>query len=1543
MRVPGGSALVEESVREVLLIRKSLWELHKLLTDLPDDMLEDSRDSSPELNDSPCSNHGNGNRPQHAWNGQTDWTNQRPPALTEDNYEDEGSYHQDYSYENGPGPLGQGGVQGYPYEREGYPYSSTGPEESSCTNDFSIDKGYEQEPYSPTKHPNDQQNYNQYRNHFQNVDNGGTAEKMPNHHKATFQPRQPSQMFNPEGHQNGHLPNGHLPNGHLPNGHLPNGHLPNGHLPNGHLEQLQRDFLDSRQNTLEGQQLAQLQVLHQAQNRQLEELERKMEDSKRSIRFLEHQLAIVKDEKEGLAVSLKESSHVLEESQSREAQLQASVTALERQIHTLTERDQESQKKLCVAEAAVDSMQQQMMEMCRSDTLTRVREQHDRDTHAFREQHEARVLSLQQMLDSHTHALQEQTELGQRLREQVRQLERQREEEQVERASVINALTQRLEDSQKQCAKLLHTGSVQEMSQMQMRLQQAQSAKSMSEEMNKALQEELSELKDQIRLYESAVKLGVVSLDSGGDWDNQLSDSYAELGIKKVNWKKTRMHSTPAQGEGVEPSEVVRELRAELQRCLASLKDKRQRISDLQHDLHVTQEQLQQHSVHTHSSTSTSPKGDGSLQKPAGAAAASSSDLTLLQEERQHLQDRVEVLERRNAELKQSEEKVKAANSELCSKMREMIQELDQEKQEAEERYERTQQQFRDDVVKRVSSELTQEHQAQMEELRTQHQQQTQALESKLCELQGEMVAVQECYISICKEKDRLEEEESKRQQASERAVEQLRAELQSEHQGELSRLRSQWEAEQQEHLQSNLASAQQSWQQQQQEVERAWSVRLERAVEEERRRRAAVTQEGGCQTEAREEVQAPMVPREEVQAPMVPREEVQAPAVPREEVQAPAVPWEEVQAQLQEQRERLQREAQEEQVAAVRRAQRELQQKHLKEVAKHVEGAVSRAHSRWLEELPTQPEYKARLQAEKSQWEQHTHTQISAAVEAAKDQWEEAAQADRAELEQSRERIGQLQEEVRSLQEEARSLGEQQEALLGAELAAARTSWTRRQQEETGRLQNQHQTQLEQDLQRAREEAQQEVKEGLQEALQLLRREGERTEEKSDCRRGGLRELCREALARAVAIARQDWSKRSEEKLRHVLKEMQERHQKEILQLQNSSAEGLDVPCVSKRCSETASRLQKKTQELQRQLEKACRQLQQTTRDHRTTLHTLTEEHEEVLRQEREAHAKAVEEAKRSAQEEGHGGQKSLQAGLEEMKEQYTGAVEKIRGDMLRYLQESKERAAELIRGEVQRERQETARRMRRYYLTCLQELLHDGGHANGAAEKKIINAASKLAAMAKVLETPTNKKKLGKSQTAQEEANLISVPGQTPRVPSGLAPTSALGDPVGVRPQALACVREASESSGQSNACAISAPESSSLPRGLGDRTASESRGAPREQPQGLRGPTPPQLKPPASQKPPMSAAPLLVLGARRAPEGRRQPGTRTEFDACGSFLGDATDSTIYRQIVKATSGLPEGSGRLAPKSLFSELKGPQQDSGFSSPPSQLRKRPA
>lgn len=46
--------------------------------------------------------------------------------------------------------------------------------------------------------------------------------------------------------------------------------------------------------TADREQLAQLQILKKAQQRQIEDLERKLEDSRRKMRYVEHQLAIVK-------------------------------------------------------------------------------------------------------------------------------------------------------------------------------------------------------------------------------------------------------------------------------------------------------------------------------------------------------------------------------------------------------------------------------------------------------------------------------------------------------------------------------------------------------------------------------------------------------------------------------------------------------------------------------------------------------------------------------------------------------------------------------------------------------------------------------------------------------------------------------------------------------------------------------------------------------------------------------------------------------------------------------------------------------------------------------------------------------------------------------------------------------------------------------------------------------------------------------------------------------------------------------------------------
>ncbi|XP_012779154.3 centrosomal protein of 152 kDa isoform X1 [Maylandia zebra] len=1373
-------------------------ELHKLLTDLPDDMLEDSIDSSsPELDYTACSNKNTGNSPQSSWTRQ--WSDHPRPAPHTQNY-DEG-LNNEYAYKDGAAringhrsppqsqPLPHTWNQDHQFTQADYTCTSMGTDKMTETSDFSTE--FESKPYpqGASNHVeyNGERGYIDKQNHqFQSE----VCDRGANQYKVSYNPHHPA-----------HQPNMFKPQA----------------APQGQFDHLQRDFLDSTQQNADREQLAQVQILNKAQQRQIEDLERKLEDSRRNMRYLEHQFVIVKDEKDGLAVSLREASRLIEEAKEREVQMQNKLKAMEQQIQILTERDHENMKKQRVADAAVDSMKQQMLELRRSDTLSRAWEQHDRDLAVIKEKHEAALLALQQKLDSTSQALNEQLDIGQKLREHVKLLERQREEEQLERARVVNALTQRLEESQQQCAKLLQTNSVQEMSQMQIKLQQALSAKALSENMNKVLQEDMADLKEQIALYESAVKHGVIVIDLSSNSENQLSESCVDLGLKKTNRKNGTLNSTALahlSDSKLPKDEALRLLRVEMQRCLGSLKGKRQKINQLQEELQQCQRRVNEMQIELDEKKLNSEMKETSQKKHQDMTGDSQKELMRLQEDKTHLQEQVELLEKKNQELKENEEKLKSANSELCTKMREMIQELDQEKQEAAERSERIHQQYRNDVVNRIRTELMLEHDAQVERLTTQHQQQLQQLQSQLSEANDKMLAVQECYISVCKEKDLLEEsirsrekEEKLIREESGTAMQKLRSELEAQHQASVMELKAVWskekEAEFQQTLTSHLASTEAAWKEELQKMEKTWAQRLEEATREEHQEVA----ETSCQTDENE------------------------------------VSWtisaEELDSRLSAQRQQLQLESENVRRKAVeearKRVQRELQEKHLDDMAKQVEGAVTRAYNRWIEDLTSLPEYQAALQTEKEKWEQlqekHTQQKVSQALKEAEEQWRRKHKNQQEENGSGPQRMEELQEELAALQSQLEQVTREQAALLKAELAGARAAWNRDKQQEItiiqARSEQVYQAKLQEqckkleqavfqaredaDLQKnelllqmeaklqqtvsAREEewrcqhAEKETIQGkqirdelqaeLQTALaevqaQLLRNTKTDHQGTEDTRRTSgatseatithiIQTSCRDIVQRAVAQAKKEWKTMTEENLSRALKETQKQHEGEIKKMQTVLSQQREQCHCRKECSETVSKLQKKNQELQRHLEKTCRQLQHSVREHKIAIQHLKDEHESVLQRAKEEHLQQLEEVKRATESSGSSGQQQkLQQGLEEMKQQYLMTVEKIRGDMLRYLQESRERAAEMIRREVQRERQDTARKMRRYYLTCLQELLEDGGKTAGA-EKKIMNAASKLAAMAKVLETPI-KSKSAKNQSFQRCSMAVSTTGCLP-----------------------------------------------------------------------------------------------------------------------------------------------------------------------------------
>ncbi|CAJ0965375.1 unnamed protein product [Ranitomeya imitator] len=476
----------------------------------------------------------------------------------------------------------------------------------------------------------------------------------------------------------------------------------------------------------------------------------------------------------------------------------------------------------------MDSMQQQVMDLRRSDSILRAREQHEAVVSMLKKKNEEQLLSLQQALDEVNGALTEQKEICNRLEQQVKISERNQEQIKVEKTEIINRLTKSLEESQKQCANLLHTGSIQEATQLRIQLQQLQSSKLLGDGMNKALQAEINELKEQITMYESAAKMGVFI---SGEEEQELSDSYVDLGIRKVNWQKSQFNRMMHAGlrKDLSSDDIATELKAELERCLNSNKTKRQQISQLQSDLKAYQSKTEE------------------LKKLLESAEKEAKEC------KKHLLC--------INELTANEAKLKAANQQLCSEMRQMLEDFDKDKKESIERCERMYEQHHVDIKNHMRMELSANFEAEKGQLSQAYDTKIANLQSQIAELTNEMTAVQECYIAVCKEKDTLEDnvrdslkkefqlnEEKWREklmQDKEMTLQALKTELEFKYQSSLSDAKAQWEKEKEcmikQQLDAQITLAKDSWIKEHQkktelriqDMENQWRHKLDRAVQD--------------------------------------------------------------------------------------------------------------------------------------------------------------------------------------------------------------------------------------------------------------------------------------------------------------------------------------------------------------------------------------------------------------------------------------------------------------------------------------------------------------------------------------------------------------------------------------------------------------------------------------------------------------------------------------------------------------------------------------
>ncbi|XP_002807236.3 centrosomal protein of 152 kDa isoform X12 [Callithrix jacchus] len=1341
-------------------------ELQQLLTDLPHDMLDDDL-SSPELHDSDYSEDGTDREPHHPEQLEMNWNEQVLPKsqrindyneiqnlyagekcgnVWEENRNKTEDRHPGYHPEEG----GDEGGSGY-----------SPPSKCEQTDLYHLPENFR--PYTngqKQEFNNQPTNIIKFSdpqwNHFQ----GPSCQGLEPYNKVIYKPYQSS---------------------------APNNGSPAPEITGSDtFEGLQQQFLGANEKSAENMQIIQLQVLNKAKERQLENLVEKLNESERQIRYLNHQLLIIKDEKDGLTLSLRESQKLFQDGKEREIQLEAQIKALETQIQALKVNEEQMIKKSRTTEMALESVKQQLVDLHHSESLQRAREQHESIVMGLTKKYEEQVLSLQKNLDATVAALKEQEDICSHLKDHVKQLERNQEAIKLEKTEIINRLTRSLEESQKQCAHLLQSGSVQEAAQLQFQLQQAQKAHAMSENMNKALQEELTELKDEISLYESAAKLGIHPSDSEGVLNIELTESYVNLGIKKANWKKSKVKSIVQHeypNEELSKDEFILKLKAEVQRLLGSNSMKRRLVTQLQNDLkdcHKKIEDLQQvkedeKSIEVETKTDTSEKQTNQLWPESSTPNTVRDDILLLKNE-------IQVLQQQNQELKETEEKLRTTNQDLCNQMRQMVQDFDHDKQEAVDRCERTYQQHHEAMKTQIRESLLAKHALEKQQLFEVYERTHLQLRSELDKVNKEMSAVQECYLEVCREKDNLESILRKTAEKEQQAQEKIKEKLT-------------------------------------QQLEKEWQSKLDQTI------KAVKKKTSDCGSQTDQVTTSDVISKKEM-AIMIEEQkhtiqqnlEQEKDIAIKEAVKKLEMELElkycenitkQVEIAVQNARQRWLGELPElaEYQALVRAEHKKWEEQHEISVNKRILFAVSEAKEKWKSELENR---KKNILPGKELEEKFHSLQRELKLKN-----EEVPVVIRAELAKARSEWNkEKQEEIHRIQErneqDYRQFLDDHRNKINEVLAAAKEDFMKQKTE----LLLQKETELQTCLDQSRREwtmqeakrIQLEIRQYEEDILTvlefLLRTQKEHVNDSENTQLLEILSTCSskwmsvqyfEKLKACIQKAFQDtllqltenidpeWEKRN---MSELAKDSARRgtgqgdpgptagHHAQPLALQQTEAEVdkkkileiKDLCCGH--CFQELAKAKQECQDLKGKLEKCCRHLQHLERKHKAVVEKIGEENNKVVEElieENNDMKNKLEELRTLCKTP----PRSLSAGaiengclpcsggaLEELRGQYIKAVKKIKRDMLRYIQESKERAAEMVKAEVLRERQETARKMRKYYLICLQQILQDDGKEG--AEKKIMNAASKLATMAKLLETPISSK--SHSKTTQSALPLTS-----------------------------------------------------------------------------------------------------------------------------------------------------------------------------------------
>lgn len=333
--------------------------------------------------------------------------------------------------------------------------------------------------------------------------------------------------------------------------------------------------------------VAQLRILYEARGRKVNELNEQLsalkEDSDRQIRILQHKILLSQDECQALHSNAQQFQSMISERTIECNELRNKLSSTEDEISKMRSDRDEATSKLHLAECSIEALNQQLSEYSRSETIVRSREQHDKIVASLKQRHQEEVYELKEMHDKTASQLAQLNAEKEKLESELINIRKRSREAELDHTEAIKKLTQNLHEFQNRYTKVLEEGSVKDVFELRDQLHRAETTKAVSEGLCEDLQKEITELKDQCKMYESALKLGV---QTSAISQASLNESLSKNSDTSFQW------STKAEDSNTQPDELINNLRVELDRCIASNTAKRSEINQLRSELKETYKDL---------------------------------------------------------------------------------------------------------------------------------------------------------------------------------------------------------------------------------------------------------------------------------------------------------------------------------------------------------------------------------------------------------------------------------------------------------------------------------------------------------------------------------------------------------------------------------------------------------------------------------------------------------------------------------------------------------------------------------------------------------------------------------------------------------------------------------------------------------------------------------------------------------------------------------------------------------------------------------------